>query len=145
VLGVNLTGAFHVTRAVLGGMIERRAGRIVNIASGTAVRVSAGAAAYASSKAGLIAFTKAVAAEGAPFGVTANAVSPGLVDTAMTRRLMPTDDALQAAATSSPIANPMGVVLTPEDIAHAVVFLCHPASGRITGQVLHVNAGALMP
>jgi 3-oxoacyl-[acyl-carrier protein] reductase len=145
VLGVNLTGAFHVTRAVLGGMIERRAGRIVNIASGTAVRVSAGAAAYASSKAGLIAFTKAVAAEGAPFGVTANAVAPGLVDTAMTRRLMPTDEALQAAATSSPIANPMGVVLAPEDIAHAVVFLCHPASGRITGQVLHVNAGALMP
>jgi len=145
VLGVNLTGAFHVTRAVLGGMIERRAGRIVNIASGTAVRVSAGAAAYASSKAGLIAFTKAVAAEGAPFGVTANAVAPGLVDTAMTRRLMPTDDALHAAATSSPIANPMGVVLAPEDIAHAVAFLCHPGSGRITGQVLHVNAGALMP
>ena len=145
VLDVNLNGAFHMTRAVLGGMIERRDGRVVNIASGSAVRVSAGAAAYAASKAGLIAFTKAVAVEGAPFGVTANAVAPGLVDTAMTRRLMPTDDALRAAATSSPIANPMGVVLTPEDIAHAVAFLCHPQSGRITGQVLHVNAGALMP
>ncbi len=145
VLGVNLNGAFHMTRAVLGGMIERRDGRVVNIASGSAVRVSAGAAAYASSKAGLIAFTKAVAVEGAPFGVTANAVAPGLVDTAMTRRLMPTDDALRAAATSSPIANPMGVVLTPEDIAHAVAFLCHPLSAHITGQVLHVNAGALMP
>ncbi len=145
VLDVNLSGAFHMTRAVLSGMIERRNGRVVNIASGSALRVSAGAAAYAASKAGLIAFTKAVAVEGAPFGVTANAVAPGLVDTAMTRRLMPTDDALLAAATSSPIANPMGVVLTPEDIAHAVAFLCHPASGRITGQVLHVNAGALMP
>lgn len=145
VLGVNLNGAFHMTRAVLGGMIEHRDGRVVNIASGSAVRVSAGAAAYASSKAGLIAFTKAVAVEGAPFGVTANAVAPGLVDTAMTRRLMPTDDALRAAATSSPIANPMGVVLTPEDIAHAVAFLCHPLSAHITGQVLHVNAGALMP
>lgn len=145
VLGVNLTGAFHLTRAVLGGMLARRAGRIVNIASGSAVRVSAGAAAYASSKAGLIALTKAVAMEGAPFGVTANAVAPGLVDTAMTRRLMPTDEALRTAATSSPIANPMGVVLAPGDIAHAVAFLCHPASSRITGQVLHVNAGALMP
>jgi NAD(P)-dependent dehydrogenase (short-subunit alcohol dehydrogenase family) len=145
VLDVNLTGAFHVTRAVLGGMIERGYGRIVNIASGTGVRVSAGAAAYGSSKAGLIAFTKAVAGEGARHGVTANAVAPGLVDTAMTRRTMPTDEALQTAATASPIANPMGVVLSPDDIAHAVAFLCHPKSARITGQVLHVNAGALMP
>lgn len=145
VLDVNLSGAFRVTRLVLGGMIERRFGRIVNISSGSGVRVSAGAAAYGASKAGLIAFTKAVAQEGAPYGVTANAVAPGLVDTAMTRRIMPTDEALQTAATVSPIANPMGVVLTADDIAHAVYFLCQPASGRITGQTLHVNAGALMP
>jgi NAD(P)-dependent dehydrogenase (short-subunit alcohol dehydrogenase family) len=145
VLDVNLTGAFHVTRAVLGEMIDRGYGRIVNVASGTAVRVSAGAAAYAASKAGLIAFTKAVAVEGAVAGVTANAVAPGLVDTPMTRHLMPSDEALLAAAISSPIANPMGVVLAPGDIAHAIHFLCQPASGRITGQVLHVNAGALMP
>jgi 2-hydroxycyclohexanecarboxyl-CoA dehydrogenase len=145
VLAVNLTGAFHVTRAVLGGMIERGYGRIINVASGTAIRVSAGAAAYAASKAGLIAFTKAVAVEGAAHGVTANAVAPGLVDTPMTRHLMPTDEALTAAATSSPIANPMGTVLSPDDIAHAIHFLCQTQSGRITGQVLHVNAGALMP
>jgi 2-hydroxycyclohexanecarboxyl-CoA dehydrogenase len=145
VLSVNLTGAFHVTRPVLGGMIERGYGRIVNVASGTALRVSPGAAAYAASKAGLIAFTKAVAVEGAQHGVTANAVAPGLVDTPMTRSLMPTDEALSAAATASPIANPMGTVLAPEDIAHAIHFLCQERSGRITGQVLHVNAGALMP
>jgi NAD(P)-dependent dehydrogenase (short-subunit alcohol dehydrogenase family) len=144
-MAVNLTGAFHVTRAVLGGMIERGYGRIVNVASGTAVRVSPGAAAYAASKAGLIALTKAVALEGAAHSVTANAVAPGLVDTPMTRRLMPTDEALSTAATSSPIANPMGTVLSPDDIAHAIHFLCQTRSGRITGQVLHVNAGALMP
>ena len=145
VLAVNLSGAMHVTREVLGGMVERRFGRVVNIASGTAVRVSAGTAAYAASKAGLIALTKATAVEGAPHGVTANAVAPGLVDTPLMRAVMPEDAMLLAAATSSPIANPMGVVLDPDDIARAVVFLAAPASGRITGQVLHVNAGAVMP
>jgi 2-hydroxycyclohexanecarboxyl-CoA dehydrogenase len=145
VLAVNLSGAFHVTRTVLGGMIERGYGRIVNIASGNAVRPSAGASAYASSKGGLIAFTKAVALEGAEHGVTANVVAPGLVDTAMTRRLMATDEALEYAARRSGIANPMGAVLGPDDVAHAVAFFCSPGSGRITGQTLHVNAGAIMP
>jgi NAD(P)-dependent dehydrogenase (short-subunit alcohol dehydrogenase family) len=145
VLAVNLSGAFHVTRAVLGGMIDRRFGRVVNISSGNAVRPSAGASAYASSKGGLIAFTKAVALEGAEYGVTANVVAPGLVDTAMTRRLMPTDEALAYAARESRIANPMGAVLRPDDVAHAVAFFCSPASALITGQTLHVNAGAIMP
>jgi NAD(P)-dependent dehydrogenase (short-subunit alcohol dehydrogenase family) len=135
----------HVTRAVLGGMLERGFGRVVNIASGTAVRVSAGTAAYAASKAGLIALTKAVAVEGATRGVTANAVAPGLVDTPLMRAVMPTRELLEAAAATSAIANPMGVVLDAEDIAHAVAFLASVASGRITGQVLHVNAGAVMP
>src|SRR6478752_593438 len=112
VLAVNLSGAFHMTRAVLGGMIERGYGRIVNISSGNAVRPSAGASAYASSKGGLIAFTKTVALEGAEYGVTANVVAPGLTDTAMTRRLMPSDEALQYAATKSGIANPMKTVLS---------------------------------
>ena len=145
VLAVNLSGAFHVTRAVIGGMIDRGFGRIVNVASGTGVRPSPGAAAYASSKAGLIALTKTVALEGAAHGVTANAVAPGLVDTAMTRRVMPTDESLAAAARDSRIANPMGVVLQPEDIAHAIAFFCSPGARYVTGQTLHVNAGALMP
>ncbi len=145
VLAVNLSGAFHVTRAALGAMIERGYGRVVNISSGNGIRPSAGASAYASSKGGLIAFTKAVALEGAEHGVTANVVAPGLVDTAMTRRLMPSTEALQYAARESRIANPMGAVLQPADIAHAVAFFCSPGSGLITGQTLHVNAGALMP
>ncbi len=145
VLDVNLSGPFYMTRAVLAGMMARGHGRIVNITSASAVRVGAGVAAYGSSKAGLIALTKSVANEAAAYGVTVNAVAPGLVDTEMMRQLFPTTEALEAMARNSPIANPMGKVLQPEDIAHAVAFLCHPRSWGITGQVLHVNAGAIMP
>ncbi|MFN8625962.1 MAG: SDR family NAD(P)-dependent oxidoreductase [Candidatus Binatia bacterium] len=144
-LDVNLNGPFFMTRAVLGGMMARGYGRIVNIASSSAVRVGLGVAAYGSAKAGLIALTKAVANEAAAHGVTVNAVAPGLVDTAMMRRMFHTTEALEALASNSPLANPMGKLLQPEDIAHAVAFLCHPRSWSITGQVLHVNAGALMP
>jgi len=145
VIEVNLSGPFYMTRAVLAGMMARGRGRIVNIASASGIRVGAGVAAYGSSKAGLIALTKAVATEAAASGVTANAVAPGLVDTEMMRRVFPTTEALAAMAKNSPIANPIGKVLQPEDIAHAVAFLCHPRSWGITGQVLHVNAGAIMP
>jgi len=145
VLDINLTGPFHTTREVLAGMMERGYGRIVNISSGSGVRVGAGTAAYGASKAGLIALTRGVANEAAAAGVTANAVAPGLVDTPLTRRAMGTAEQLAAAASQSSIANPMGLVLQPEDIAHAVAFLCHPDSRGITGQVLHVNAGSLMP
>jgi NAD(P)-dependent dehydrogenase (short-subunit alcohol dehydrogenase family) len=145
VLDVNLSGPFFMTRAVLAGMMARGYGRIVNITSASGVRVGAGLAAYGSSKAGLIALTKAVANEAAAHGVTANAVAPGLVDTEMMRKLFPTTEALEAMAKQSPLANPIGKLLQPEDIAHAVAFLCHPRPWGLTGQVLHVNAGALMP
>jgi len=145
VLDINLTGPFHTTREVLAGMMERGFGRIVNISSGSGVRVGAGAAAYGASKAGLIALTRSVANEAAAAGVTANAVAPGIIDTPMTRKTIGDTEQLAAAASSSPIANPMGLVLQPADIAHAVAFLCHPDSQGISGQVLHVNAGSLMP
>jgi NAD(P)-dependent dehydrogenase (short-subunit alcohol dehydrogenase family) len=145
VLDINLNGPFYMTRAVLAGMLARNYGRIVNITSASAVRVGTGVAAYGSSKAGLIALTKSVANEAAAHGVTVNAVAPGLVDTEMMRNVFPTTAALEAIARNSPIANPMGKLLQPEDIAHAVAFLCHPRSWGITGQVLHVNAGAIMP
>ncbi len=145
VLDINLTGPFHFTREVLAGMMERGFGRIVNISSGSGVRVGAGSAAYGASKGGLIAFTRGVANEAAAAGVTANAVAPGLVDTPMTRQAMGDAEQLASVARSSNIANPMGIVLQPEDIAHAVAFLCHPDSRGITGQVLHVNGGSIMP
>ncbi|MBP1687877.1 MAG: hypothetical protein H6Q33_4020 [Deltaproteobacteria bacterium] len=145
VLNVNLSGPFYLIRAVLAGMMARGHGRIVNITSASAVRVGTGVAAYGSSKAGLIALTKSVANEAASHGVTVNAVAPGLVDTEMMRKVFGTTEALEAMAKNSAIANPIGRLLQPGDIAHAVAFLCHPRSWGITGQVLHVNAGAIMP
>lgn len=145
ILDINLSGPFHMSRAVHGEMIARGRGRIVNIASGSGVRVGAGVGAYGASKAGLIALTKALANEGARAGVTANAVAPGLVDTGMMREHMPETEMLEAAVRESDIANPMSLLLQPEDIAHTVAFLCHPDSRGITGQVIHVNGGAIMP
>ena len=145
ILDVNLSGPFHMSRAVHATMIARQYGRIVNIASGSGVRVGAGVGAYGASKAGLIALTKALANEGAEAGVTANAVAPGLVDTPMMREHMPETETLEAAVRDSNIANPMGLLLQADDIAHAVAFLCHPDSRGITGQVLHINGGAIMP
>jgi NAD(P)-dependent dehydrogenase (short-subunit alcohol dehydrogenase family) len=144
VLATNLTGSFNLARLVFGGMCERGFGRIVNISAGSGFRVGKGHAAYGASKAGVVALTKSLAVEGAPFGVTANAVAPGFVDTAMTRRRFPTDEDMQNAASSSPVANPMGRPLAAEDIAHAVWFLSLPESGAITGQTMHVNNGSLM-
>jgi len=143
-IATNLTGAFLVSRHVLGGMIERGWGRVVSISSGTAFRAGPGTAAYSASKAGLVGFTRAMAHDGAQAGVTANVVAPGVVDTPMTRRSWPEDGQMLEMATSSRIANPMGVVLAPDDIATAVTFLVSEEARYITGQTLHVNAGSTM-
>ena len=143
-IATNLTGAFLVSRHVLGGMIERRWGRVVSISSGSAFRAGPGTAAYSASKAGLVGFTRAMAHDGAAAGVTANVVAPGVVDTPMTRRSWPEDRQMLEMATSSRIANPMGVVLAPDDIATAVTFLVSEEARYITGQTLHVNAGSTM-
>jgi len=145
VMAVNLRGPMLITRQVVGGMSRAGWGRIVNIASGQAVRPTAGQAAYAASKAGLIALTKATAVEYAGSGVTVNAVAPGMVDTPMTRELWGGEQELKAAAESSAIANPMRALIQPVDVAALVAFLCSDAARYVTGQVLHVNAGSLMP
>ena len=125
-------------------MVDRKYGRIISISSGTAVRVGPGTGAYAASKAGIIALTKAIAGEVARMGVTANVVAPGVTDTAMTRAQFGGQAQLIEQATNGGIANPMRVVIQPEDIAAAVAFFALPESRYITGQTLHVNAGALM-
>jgi NAD(P)-dependent dehydrogenase (short-subunit alcohol dehydrogenase family) len=145
VIEVNLTSALLLISHVLGPMRARGRGRIVTVASGTAVRVGRGSAAYAASKAGLIALTKTVALEAAADGVTANVVAPGVTDTPMTRAAFGSREAIAHAAVEGPLANPQGAPLDPSDVAGAIAFLLGDDASRITGQVLHVNGGSLMP
>jgi 3-oxoacyl-[acyl-carrier protein] reductase len=137
VLDVNLKGAFLCTKAVLPGMTKQRSGRIVSIASIVGAMGNAGQTNYAASKGGLIAFTRSVAREYASRGITANAVAPGFIDTAMTQ-------ALPAEAKERLTKQiPLGRLGTAEDVAQAVAFLASDRAAYITGQVIHVNGGML--
>jgi 3-oxoacyl-[acyl-carrier protein] reductase len=138
VLDVNLKGTFHCTKAALGVMIKQRRGRIISIASIVGVMGNAGQTNYAASKAAIIGFTKSVAREYANRGVTANAVAPGFIKTAMTDQL-PED-----VQTRLREQIPLGRLGSPEDVAQAVAFLASDAASYITGQVLHVNGGMWM-
>jgi 3-oxoacyl-[acyl-carrier protein] reductase len=138
VLDANLKGAFHTTRAVIKGMMKRRAGRIVNITSVVGLTGNKGQANYAASKAGLIGFTKSVAKEYASRGVLANCVAPGFIETDMTAALPEEARAtlLQAIA--------LGRLGRPEDVAGAVLFLASDLAGYVTGQVLVVDGGMVI-
>ena len=135
---MNLTGAFHCTKAVLPSMVKKRSGRVVNIASIVGAMGNIGQANYAASKGGLISFTKVVAREYASRGITSNAIAPGFIDTAMTKAMPP--EAQDSLIKQIP-AQRLG---TPEDIAYAVSFLVSQEASYINGQVLHVNGGMLM-
>jgi 3-oxoacyl-[acyl-carrier protein] reductase len=139
VLQVNLNGTFNCTKAVLQPMTKQRYGRIVNIASIVGAMGNVGQANYAASKAAVIGFTKTVAREYASRNVTVNAVAPGFIDTAMTQGLpAEVKETLQKQI-------PLGRLGTPADIAAAVRFLVSDEAAYVTGQVLHVNGGMLMP
>ena len=138
VLDANLKGAFHTTRAVIKGMMKRRAGRIVNIASVVGLSGNKGQANYAASKAGLIGFTKSVAREYASRGVLVNCVAPGFIETDMTAALP--DEA--RASLLQDIA--LGRLGRPEDVAGAVLFLASDLAGYVTGQVLVVDGGMVI-
>jgi len=138
VLEVDLTAPFRLARAALRGMMKKRSGRIVSIASIVGVTGNAGQANYAAAKAGLIGMSKSLAQEVATRGVTVNVVAPGFVKTAMTDAL---GDAQKTALLSRIPTQRMG---TPEDIAAAVVFLSSAEAAWITGQTLHVNGGMAM-
>lgn len=136
-LSTHLDGTFYCTRAVLSGMQSRRCGAIVNMSSIMGLSGGNGVPHYAAAKAGIIAFTRAVAQEVAPFGIRVNAVAPGFIDTAMRSQLPP------AIAAGHVRATPMGRLGTAPEIADGVLYLCGPGAAFITGQVLGVNGGYL--
>jgi 2-hydroxycyclohexanecarboxyl-CoA dehydrogenase len=146
IYSVNVDGTFYFVRGVLKTMMERRHGRIVLISSGAGIRPSPGTAGYASSKAAVIGLAKLTALEAAEYGVTCNAIAPGLVATPMSMGFYGGDiDELRKVATTTSVANAMKAVLEPVDIASVIGFLCLPAARYITGQTFHVNGGSLMP
>jgi 3-oxoacyl-[acyl-carrier protein] reductase len=138
VLSINLKGAFLCTRAALKYMTKQRAGTVINIASIVGAMGNAGQANYVASKAGLIGMTKTIAREYANRNVTANAVAPGFIDTAMTQAL--SENVRQELAKQIPL----GRLGSSADVANAVRFLASPAAAYITGQVIHVNGGMYM-
>ena len=138
VMNTNLRGAFNTTRAVARGMMKRRSGRIINIASVVGLTGNRGQANYAASKAGLIGFTKSVALELAARGILANVVAPGFIETDMTAELP--DEAREVLFERISL----GRFGTPNDVAGAVRFLAGPAAAYITGQVLVVDGGMVM-
>jgi 3-oxoacyl-[acyl-carrier protein] reductase len=135
VVDVNLTGAFHLVRAVAPGMVAAGYGRIVNVASINGLRGKFGQANYSASKAGLIGLTKTAARELGPKGVTVNAVAPGMVLTEMTLALA--EEHRQRAKDESVLKQLPDV----DDIAAAVLFLLSDAARMITGEVVRVDAG----
>jgi 3-oxoacyl-[acyl-carrier protein] reductase len=138
VLDANLKGAFHTVKAVLKGMMKRRSGRIVNVASIVGLTGNKGQANYAASKAGLIGFTKSVAKEYASRGILVNAIAPGFIETDMTAALPveARESLLQGIA--------LGRLGRPEDVAGAVLFLASDLAAYVTGQVLVVDGGMVI-
>ncbi len=138
VVEVNLRGPFVLTKALLRGMLKRRWGRVIAIASASGVGGQRGQTHYSAAKAGLIGFTKALAKEVASYSITANAIAPGFIDTEILSGLAPAKLAEYIEEV------PVGRLGRPEEVAAAVVFLASEAAGYITGQVLRIDGGIIM-
>jgi 3-oxoacyl-[acyl-carrier protein] reductase len=142
VIGANLTTTFHCTRAVVPGMKERGWGRIVNISSAAGLTVSkTGIQAYASAKAGMIGFTRQMAHELGPLGITVNCIAPGFIRSNPTSELQ-----WQAYGPDGQRALIEGIATRrlgdPADIANGVQFFASPRSGWVTGQVIAIDGGS---
>jgi NAD(P)-dependent dehydrogenase (short-subunit alcohol dehydrogenase family) len=147
-LDVNATGAFLCTRAVLPGMIERGDGRIVTVASVAGLVGMRYTAAYSASKHAAVGLMRATAAEVAGTGVTANAVCPAFVDTAMTERTVEnivakTGRTAEEAQSDLAQMTPLGRLLEPDEVAAAVVFLASPEAAAVNGQTIVLDGGGL--
>jgi len=138
VLTVNLKGVFNFSKAVIRNMISNRYGRIVNISSVVGQMGNPGQTNYAASKAGVLGFTKALAREVAPRGITVNAIAPGYIATPMTENLPEQVKKIFIELI------PMKRFGSPDEIAHAVKFLLSEEAAYITGQVINVNGGMIM-
>jgi len=135
VLSVNLDGTFYCTKAVIGGMLERKYGRIINISSVIGRMGNRGQANYAASKAGMIGLTQSLAKEFASKGITVNAVAPGFIATDMLKGIP------QNIMDTILSQIPLGRLGKPSEIAGAVAYLCSDDGNYITGQVIDVNGG----
>jgi 2-hydroxycyclohexanecarboxyl-CoA dehydrogenase len=142
VIEVNLTGTFHCAQAAIPDMVAARWGRIVTISSSSAQRGSPGMVHYTAAKGAVIAMTKALAREYAPFGITVNTIPPSGIDTPMSRASQAAGHLPDNATMAKAI--PLGHLGTGDDIAAACAFLCSEEAGFITGQVLGVNGGAVI-
>jgi 2-hydroxycyclohexanecarboxyl-CoA dehydrogenase len=143
-IAINLTGALHMHHAVLPGMVARRRGRIVNVASDAARVGSSGEAVYAACKGGLVAFSKTIAREHARHGITVNVVCPGPTDTALFAEYKQgagNPDKLMEAFTR---AIPLGRIGQPDDLPGAIAFFASDDAAYVTGQVLSVSGGLTM-
>jgi 2-hydroxycyclohexanecarboxyl-CoA dehydrogenase len=144
VIEINLKGCLRLTRAVLGGMVERDWGRVVNVGSDAGRVGSSLESVYSGAKGGVIAFTKAVAREVARAGVTANAVCPGPTRTPLLEGMAAQGGRGEKLVASLERAIPMRRIGEPEDVAAAVAFLASERAGYITGQTVSVSGGMTM-
>ena len=136
-MGVNLSGVFYCTRAVLPQMLRRKSGAIVNVSSMWGICGASCEAAYSASKAGVIGLTKALAKEVGPSGIRVNCVAPGAIDTEMNKKLG--EEAIKELCEETPL----GRLGRPEEVAAAILFLADD-EGFITGQVLSPNGGLII-
>jgi 3-hydroxybutyrate dehydrogenase len=149
IFAVNVTGTFLVTKAFLPAMMERGWGRVINLASVAGLAGAKYIGAYAASKHAVVGFTRSIAAEAAPCGVTVNAVCPGYVDTALTdasvARIVSTAGLSEGEAREAILAtSPQHRLIEPDEVARAVTWLCEEQARGVNGQAIVIDGGGLL-